>query len=72
MEKKKTVLFKIGVEKVPYINPVFAHTLINNPEKIIPINLKAQVVYIGKDLQAENYEETTLVHSIEVWLEEKE
>jgi len=60
-----TTLFKIGVDDKPYINPVFAHTLIHEPETINRYKIKAKVI-------TEKGYETILVNSVEIWLEEEE
>ncbi len=68
MSKKKVVLFKIGVNEVPYLNPSFGYELINHPDGVDPLSLRAEVTYIDKDGETE-YKTTQLVHSIEVYSE---
>ena len=67
-EKAVTSLFVIGVDKIPYINSVFAFQMMNEPETINALRIKARVKIIGSD----GYETIDQVNSIELWLEEEE
>lgn len=71
----KTALFKIKVGEVPYINPIFAYTLLNEPHKVdfLRINAKARVCPIKSEFieDVEGYLLVDKINSIELWLEEE-
>lgn len=72
-DDNQNILFTLKSGEIPYINPIFAYTLINEPDKINPLKLKARVRFCIDELSIDKdgYVVTELVNSIELYQEKK-